>query len=316
MSKLITYTYLVICLLIPIYYLYLYKKNVKRPNWKKAFIIAISLYIVLVSVKLIAYFANFETLNCYINNKCSNTTTKENISTTTTTTTTKVIVDNSKYKAIPLPEGKQEIVGKTSKGYDIVKINGLTYINNLLIANKTYLLTSEYYPKDTHEEVTSKNLTGLNTCKECIINQAFDAWQDMVEAAKLDGISLRIVSGFRSYNCQEILYGNYVNQLGQTAADLTSARAGSSEHQTGLAFDINSSSSSFNTTKEAKWLTSNAYKFGYILRYPDKKEDITGYEFEAWHYRYVGETLAKELYNDGNWITLEEYLGIDSKYKN
>ena len=97
-----------------------------------------------------------------------------------------------------------------------------------------------------------------------------------------------------------------------------SARPGHSEHQTGLAMDILTSSTSESKTPQFKpaldWLADNAYKHGFILRYPEGKNHITGYIFEPWHYRYVGTELAEILYNNGDWITLEEYFGIDSAY--
>ena len=96
-------------------------------------------------------------------------------------------------------------------------------------------------------------------------------------------------------------------------ADTYSARAGHSEHQTGLAMDINNASDSFNNTKEAKWIAENCYKYGFILRYPQGKQDITGYKYESWHVRYLGRELAKEVHDSG--LTLEEFLCIDSKYK-
>ena len=101
---------------------------------------------------------------------------------------------------------------------------------------------------------------------------------------------------------------------GKALADTYSARPGHSEHQSGLAIDINMADSAFDSSPEAKWLNDNAYKYGFILRYPKGKDNITGYMYESWHFRYVGTELANKLYNDGNWITLEEYFGIDSKY--
>ena len=136
----------------------------------------------------------------------------------------------------------------------------------------------------------------------------------MKNDAKNNNINLYIRSGFRSYNTQVSLYNNYVKRDGKAAADTYSARAGHSEHQTGLAADINSLDQSFINTKEGKWLNDNCYKYGFIIRYPKGKESITGYIYEPWHIRYVGTDISSKLYNNGNWITLEEYLGIDSKY--
>lgn len=182
----------------------------------------------------------------------------------------------------------------TSKGFKGVVKNGVTYIDGILIANKTYSLPSSY---------------GSGLTKETL-----SAFEKMKSAAKKDGLTLYIASGFRSYARQKTIYNNYVSRDGRKAADTYSARAGYSEHQTGLAFDLNNVSSAFDNTKEAKWLSSNCYKYGFILRYPKGKENETGYIYESWHFRYVGEELAKKLYNDGNWITLESYFGITSKY--
>lgn len=193
--------------------------------------------------------------------------------------------------------GETKHIGKTSKGYDIELINSIYYINGILIANKTYSLPSWYNPG------------GLS--KEYVAN-----FNIMKTAAATDGIALQIVSGFRSYNTQKQLYNNYVNRDGIANADTYSARPGHSEHQTGLAADINAADEWFHDTSEAKWLNDNCYKYGFIIRYPKGKQNITGYIYESWHLRYVGETLAKTLYNDGNWITLEEYLGITSTYGN
>ena len=128
------------------------------------------------------------------------------------------------------------------------------------------------------------------------------------------GLNLYLSSGYRSYTLQEKIYNNYVARDGKTTADTYSARAGHSEHQTGLAFDLNTIDDSFSYTDEGKWVNDNCYRFGLILRYPKGKENITGYMYESWHLRYVGTELATKLYNNGNWITLEEYFGIDSKY--
>ncbi len=182
----------------------------------------------------------------------------------------------------------------TSKGFSGVTKNGVTYIEGTLIANKTYALPSNY----------GSGLTSITTT----------AFNKMREAAKKEGLNIYVSSGFRSYQRQNTIYNNYVARDGKTKADRYSARAGHSEHQTGLAFDVNTISSAFDDTKEAKWLSANCYKYGFILRYPKDKENETGYMYESWHFRYVGEELATKLYNNGNWITLESYFGITSKY--
>lgn len=198
------------------------------------------------------------------------------------------------FKLIVKKKEKETVPLYSSKGYEIIYKNGAYYIENILIANKTFALSKSYNPNGLTKET----------------NEAF---KKMQAAAKKEGVNIRIISGFRSYNTQVTLYNNYVRRDGQAYADRYSARAGHSEHQTGLAFDINSLEQSFKNTKEGKWLNSNCYKYGFILRYPENKESITGYMFEPWHFRYIGDE-AKNLYNNGNWITLEEYLGVNSKY--
>lgn len=187
------------------------------------------------------------------------------------------------------------VVGTTSKGYSITKVNGIYYINDILIANKTYNLPNTYAPG------------GLLNVFSANFNQ-------MKNDAAKEGIILNIISGYRSYYDQAYIYNNYVTTDGQANADTYSARAGHSEHQTGLAADINSLNQNFINSKEGKWLNNNCYKYGFIIRYPKGKESITGYMYEPWHIRYVGTSLSKELYNNGNWISLEEYFGITSKY--
>ena len=191
---------------------------------------------------------------------------------------------------------KGQIDFVTSKGFKGYVKDGVTYIDGVLVVNKTYSLPETYGDGITDE-----------------VNAAFN---DMKAAALTEGLNLNICSGFRSYETQSGLYNSYVNRDGKEAAETYSARPGYSEHQSGLAMDINMASDAFNSTPEAKWLSDNAYKYGFILRYPNGKSDETGYKYESWHYRYVGVDLASKLYNDGDWITLEDYFGIKSEYKN
>jgi D-alanyl-D-alanine carboxypeptidase len=141
------------------------------------------------------------------------------------------------------------------------------------------------------------------------------AFNNMQADAQALGLNLYISSGYRSYSYQENLYNNYVYQDGKEAADTYSARPGHSEHQTGLAFDLNTIDDSFAYTDEGKWVAQNCYKYGLILRYPEGKEKQTGYKYESWHLRYVGKELAEKLYNNGNWITLEENFNLTSVYE-
>ena len=203
---------------------------------------------------------------------------------------------NTKSNVTPTSSGSK-LEGTTPKGFKIEKKDGVYYIGGILIANKTYSLPSDYNPGS-------------------LLSEFNIAFTQMKEAAEKEGIDLKVVSGFRSYSTQNTLYNNYVSRDGKAEADRYSARPGYSEHQTGLAADLNEVSDTFGETKAGKWLSENCWRYGFILRYPKGKESITGYMYESWHFRYIGDTnIAKELYNDGDWSTLEEYLGIDSVYK-
>lgn len=188
----------------------------------------------------------------------------------------------------------KEMTFTTSKGFKGVTKNGITYIDGYLVVNKTYTLPSNY----------GNGLTSETT----------NNFEIMKKDALKEGLNIYISSGFRSYNRQKTIYNNYVNRDGQKNADTYSARAGHSEHQSGLAFDVNDINTAFANTKEGKWLNENCYKYGFILRYPKGKTNETGYMYEPWHFRYVGSSLAEKLYNGGNWITIEDYFGITSHY--
>lgn len=143
-----------------------------------------------------------------------------------------------------------------------------------------------------------------------------DALKTMSTAAKGEGLTLTLESGYRSYNFQVNLYNRYVSEQGKSVADTQSARPGFSEHQTGLAADLGGTTKPtcnveqcYADTPEGKWLAANAYKYGFIIRYPDGKTNVTGYEYEPWHVRYVGIDLATEMHNKGI-QTLEEFFNL------
>ena len=206
--------------------------------------------------------------------------------------------------------------GVTSKGYKIETIDGVTYVDNYLIANKTYSLPSTYIPENTHIA-----LNGMDWCAECIVESAYQEYAKMRDDMANLGMRVYIGSGYRGYYQQAGLYQMYVNQDGQLAADTYSARPGHSEHQTGYAFDIcdydypgDCIEDSYENVPSGKWIADNAYKYGYIIRYPKGKTNETGYIYEPWHIRYVGVDLATKLYNNGDWLTMEDYFGITSVY--
>lgn len=173
-----------------------------------------------------------------------------------------------------------------------LEVRGVTYIQGIPLVNKTYSLPEDYNPG--------------------VSDEAAEAFEKMKSAAADEGLDIYISSGFRSYDYQRDLYNRYVSGYGQEEADTFSARPGHSEHQLGLAFDLNSIDDSFINTAEGGWVKDNCHEYGFIIRYPLGKEEITGYKYEPWHIRYVGEDMAAALYESG--LTLEEYFGVDSEY--
>lgn len=196
----------------------------------------------------------------------------------------------------------------SSKGFSIQTINGITYVDGVLIANKTYSLPSDFIPQDPEVHVTSQRST------TSLDRTLMSAWRTMQADASSQGLNIYIASAYRSYSYQVNLYNSYVARDGKAAADTYSSRPGNSEHQTGLCFDLNSIDDSFGDTAEGRWVNDNCYKYGFCIRFPKGKDAYTGYQYESWHLRYVGKDLAEKLYNNGAWISLEEYFGITSEY--
>ena len=178
---------------------------------------------------------------------------------------------------------------KVSKSPNVTVKDGITYIDGILIVNKEYSLPKNYNPGVNEEAL--KNL------------------KQMQADAKAVGLNIPLISGYRSYETQEKLYKKYVLKDGEKNASTYSAKAGNSEHQTGLAFDIGSVDRSFEGTDEAKWISENAHLYGFIVRYPKGKTSVTGYIYEPWHVRYLGKKIAKKVYESK--LTLEEYLNIN-----
>ena len=167
-----------------------------------------------------------------------------------------------------------------------------TYVDGILIVNKSYPLSADYDP-------------GLQPITK-------DAFQKLSDAAAQEGLDLYIGSDYRDYAYQVKIYNNYCEIYGSEQADSFSARPGYSEHQTGLTIDCNTIDDAFGDTPEAAWLAQHCADYGFIIRFPKGKEDITGYQYEPWHIRYVGVDTAKEIMSQG--LTLEEYLGVQSEY--
>ena len=245
----------------------------------------------------------------FLNNKSTNTIKKnsnKNSSITTSGEAKKKLdrapSNNGEFKN--LSDGEYE----TDKGFVLVIKDGVAYIENNIIVNKTYSLPSDYVPTDPYQEITG------NRGNKNINKNVMEAFKLMESDARAVGLNIYISSGYRGYTYQESLYNNYVSRDGKEAADRYSARPGYSEHQSGTCFDLNTIDDSFAYTNEGKWISENAYLYGFIIRYPKGKEDSTGYQYESWHLRYVGRELASKLYNNGDWLTIEEYYGISSSY--
>lgn len=170
------------------------------------------------------------------------------------------------------------------------------YEGDTLIVNKSFALPATYDPKDLDP-----------TCK--------DWFYKLASGAAKDGVNIYLSSGYRSYDYQNTIYNNYVNEYGTDTADTFSARPGHSEHQTGLAIDVNTIDDSFAGTPEAIWLAEHCWEYGFIIRYPQGKQAITGYKYEPWHIRYVGSAISKKIHEMGDDTTLEELYGLTSQYE-
>lgn len=189
-------------------------------------------------------------------------------------------------------EKPEDYSSVTKNGYVIERIDGITYVDGIMIANKTYTLPADYDPG--------------------IKKEAADALAEMQNAAAAEGLTLFTVSGYRSYSSQEAIYAGWVSRDGAEQADTYSSRAGHSDHQTGYTFDLNSLDQSFADTREGIWLAEHCAEFGFIIRYPEGKELYTGYIYEPWHVRYIGREKAQIITESG--LSLEEYYGITSDY--
>jgi zinc D-Ala-D-Ala carboxypeptidase len=187
-----------------------------------------------------------------------------------------------------------------------------------VVVNKTRKFPDGWEPKDLVEPDVafyfSEHLEKRKMRKE-----AAEALEDLFAASQKDGMELVAASGYRSEARQKEIYENNVATQGQEETDKVSSRPGRSEHQTGLAIDLTSAEmalaleETFIETDEGKWLAEHAHEYGYIIRYPEGKSDITGYSYEPWHIRYVGKDLAKQIYDEDT--TLEEHFQMESDLK-
>lgn len=161
------------------------------------------------------------------------------------------------------------------------------------LVDKTHPAPDGYVPGDLVELDAYSDQLDLNRDGHVLRRVVLPDLLTMVETAREDGITLLISSAYRSYTYQEQVYARWVEQLGQAEADRVSARPGTSQHQLGTAIDFGCICEEFAETESGRWIDSNAWKFGFSLSYPDGYEDLTGYAYESWHFRYLGKTAAR-----------------------
>lgn len=201
--------------------------------------------------------------------------------------------------------------------FNIVKpVNGKQEIENptniLAMVNKEYTLPENYEPADLVIPNVAFSFGEQDIPQRYLRKNAAQALEELFRLAEKDDIELLAVSGFRSYSRQQGIFNVEVDQKGEEQAQQSVALPGQSEHQTGLAMDVTSRSVNLEITEEfgqsieGKWVKENAHRAGFIIRYPDGKNNLTGYQYEPWHLRYIGKEHAEIIYNKK--ITLEEFF--------
>lgn len=202
-------------------------------------------------------------------------------------------VKESLYKAGIPQDMVQNIVRAADSGEFFADMNkamvGDPYLRFLV--DKKHALPDNYKPSDL-VELNEGGAYRAGRSGLMLRQAAEQSLEKMARAAQTEGVTLVASSAYRSYQYQVTVYNRNVREMGEEAADRESARPGNSQHQTGLVIDFGSIDDSFAQTKAGKWLLANAGKFGWSLSFPDGYEEITGYRWESWHYRYVGTALS------------------------
>jgi D-alanyl-D-alanine carboxypeptidase len=219
------------------------------------------------------------------------------------------LVDDTAEDTQPVETEAEETEAVTEDeqlNHVVEEVDGCTYIDGILIINKSYSVSPDYQGYNGGYDSTKP------TPPQGLFPEVIESFNQMQEDASAEGLDIYIASGYRSYYYQQNVYNNYCQTDPSEVVDTYSARAGYSEHQSGYAFDLNSIDDSFADTAEGQWVAENCYKYGFIVRFPEGKEDITGYQYESWHLRYVGVDVATYIYENN--LCLEEYLGVDSVY--
>ena len=214
---------------------------------------------------------------------------------------------NSKYGGIKVIGDVIESNAYIEAHKDMSNDNSNVDDGELMLVNRKNTLDKDYVPLNL-KVVKVRIYSNVSKEEMQMKGNAADALKRLFDKGEEEGIILYALSGYRSYRAQKELYENSIKTNGKDYTNKYVAVAGESEHQSGLAMDITNSekSTGFENTKEGKWLQKNAYKFGFIIRYGIGKEDITGYNYEPWHVRYVGTENSEKIYSKD--ITLEEFL--------
>lgn len=216
------------------------------------------------------------------------------------------INDVSDHRITNKAQGFFELSGNYTEYYMNTEVSA-NINRNALIVNKHYYIDENFIPSD----LVTLSIQYAAQDRQ-LQSEAADALKAVCDALESEtGLRMYASSAYRSYQTQVDIYNSYLASKGQEATDLVAARPGFSEHQTGLTVDmtpVGSSMSEFEDSEQYLWMLDNCYKYGWILRYPEGKTAITGYDFEAWHYRYLGVDLATKVYNSG--LTYDEYYEL------
>ena len=200
-------------------------------------------------------------------------------------------------------------IGLDNEYYTNTEKTDMSY-DNLILMNKYLYLDKDYIPDDL-EEISSKYFIYGNSKVRMMRKEAKEAFEKLSSDSIKNGTPVYGQSGFREYSRQKELYDYAVSTSGVKGADKDTARPGYSEHQTGLVIDVSSTKDgnmlTFDKTKSFKWMNNNAHKYGFILRYPSDKVDITGYTYESWHYRYIGVKTATDMHDNHSDLSYDEY---------
>lgn len=213
------------------------------------------------------------------------------------------------------PEKSGQTDKNNQESSDTTTKDGITVVKNptdqMVLVNKTHKLPDGYIPPDLTIPDVPFPYEGTYE-KMHLRKVAASALENLFHAAQKDGIILYAQSGYRSFTRQTVVFEANVKSQGEKKASAVSAHPGTSEHQTGLAMDISSADigyqliQDFGETEEGKWVKDHCAEYGFIIRYPQGKDKITGYEYEPWHLRYVGKEAA--TYIQSHQITLEKYI--------